>query len=172
MNTTSKHQQAIDAFESHYQYDGSYMRELLASSPTAYQLFSDFLPLAHYREQLTLEDYWLAKIAALQTADCGACLQLNIKMAREQGLPNALIRMVIKSDAALPEDLKQVASYARQLVGPEGVDKELMQHMRKRYSQGQLLEFGLCVASATVFPMIKRAIGATQSCSVIDTELA
>lgn len=172
MTSTENHQQAIDAFESHYQYDCTYMRQLLASSPEAYQLFADFLPMAQFRQRLPLNEYWVAKLAVMQQADCGACLQLQVKMAIEQGVSTTLIQSTLNNHKPLPETLQQVKDYAQQLTLPAGVDSELMQTMRERYDQGQLLEFGLCAASATVFPTIKRAIAEIQSCAVIDIEVA
>ena len=172
MTSIEQHQQIIEEFESHYQYDSTYMKDLLKSSPAAYQLFADFLPLAHHREHLSVEDYWLVRISAMQVADCGACLQLNIKMAQEQGLSSTLILSVLNDDELLSPQLKQLRSYAQQLVLPAGVDDALMKTMRSRYNYGQLLEFGICVATTVVFPTIKRAIGATQSCVITDIAVA
>ncbi|WDE07197.1 hypothetical protein SG34_010040 [Thalassomonas viridans] len=170
--THSEHLQNINEFESHYQYDSGYMRELLASSPQAYQHFADFLPMAHFRELLTPEDYWIAKIAVMQVADCGACLQLNIRMAQEQGVAGDLILALLNAGDSLTPGQRELRDYARQLVMPAGVEPALMQTMQARYSRGQLLEFGLCAASAMVFPTIKRAIAEIQSCVIPEIEVA
>jgi len=172
MASKIEHQQTIDQFESHYQYDSTYMREILASSLEGYQRFADFLPLAQYREHLPVEDFWVAKIAVMQVADCGACLQLIVKMAQEQGGSASVISSVLKNTGALPENLKMVVAYAQQLAFPAGVGNSLMEQMQSRYSHGQLLEFGLCAASAMVFPTIKRSIGTIQSCAIVNVEVA
>ncbi|WDE10171.1 hypothetical protein [Thalassomonas haliotis] len=167
-----KHLQTINEFAAHYRYDSRFMRELLSSSEQGYQHFADFLPLAHFRELLTLEDYWLVKIAVMQIADCGACLQLNIRMAQEQGIAADLITKLLKASDTLTFAQQQLRHYARQLTMPAGVEPTLMQAMQARYSRGQLLEFGLCVASAMVFPTIKRSIAVQQSCVIPEIEVA
>lgn len=41
----------IDEFEQHYQYDSTYMRELLDSSPEGFTRFNNFMPLSQFREK-------------------------------------------------------------------------------------------------------------------------
>ncbi|MBW9261722.1 MAG: hypothetical protein K1564_09155 [Candidatus Thiodiazotropha sp. (ex. Lucinisca nassula)] len=60
MNKMGYHKM-IDEFEQHYQYDSTYMRELLDSSPEGFTRFNNFMPLNDFREKLSLEDYWVAK---------------------------------------------------------------------------------------------------------------
>ena len=82
MNMT-EYRRMIDDFENHYNYDSTYMRELLESSQEGFARFNNFLPLSSHREKLNTEDYWVAKLAAMQVEDCGDCLQLNVRMALE-----------------------------------------------------------------------------------------
>lgn len=51
------------------------------------------------------------------------------------------------------------------------IEAELMDRMVARYDKGALLEFGLGIATAKVFPTIKRAVGNAKSCSLVDIEV-
>lgn len=170
MNTAEALQQIRD-FETRYKYDATYMRDLLESSPAGFMKFQNFLPLSGHTEKLGAEDYWVAKLAAMQVEDCGECLQLNVRMALEAGVSRDLIAAAIGGGEALPANLKDVHLYARGVAGHEAVDDGLMDRIKARYSKGALLEFGLCIASAKVFPSIKRAVGYTKSCSLIKIEV-
>lgn len=162
----------IDDFEAHYRYDGTYMRELLECSPEGYAKFADFLPLAAHREWLGRDEYWVAKIAAMQVEDCGDCLQLNVRMALEAGVPKALVEALIKGGAELPEALREVYAFAKGVAANTLIDQVLIERIWQRYDKGGLLELGLCVATAKMFPTIKRALGYTRSCSLIAIEVS
>lgn len=170
MNQT-QHAQMIDQFEAHYKYDSTYMREMLTHSPTAFDKFNQALPLARHRELLDVQDYWIAKLSAMQVEDCGECLQLNVRMALEAGLDKATIQGVLFDDSTLSPALQDIKHYAAQVTSQGQVAAELMQRMQQRYATGELLEFGLCIASAKLFPTIKRALGNIHSCQLVQIEL-
>jgi len=170
MNMTN-YRQMIDDFESHYHYDSTYMRELLESSLEGFARFNDFLPLARHQEKLGAEDYWVAKLAAMQVEDCGECLQLTVRMALEGGVSKAIVEAVLNGGGALSADLKDIYDYARCVASNDTIEAELMDRMTARFDKGALLEFGLGIATAKVFPTIKRAVGYTKSCSLMDIEV-
>lgn len=169
--TMTDYRQMIDDFENHYNYDSTYMRELLESSPEGFAKFNNFLPLTSHREKLSPEDYWVAKLAAMQVEDCGNCLQLNVRMALEAGVSKKLIEAIIKNNSALPENLKDIYNYAKAVAAHSQIDTALMGRIEARYDKGGLLEFGVCIATAKVFPTVKRALGYTKSCSLIDIKV-
>lgn len=161
----------IDNFEAHYKYDSTFVRELLHHSPEGFVKYNNFLPLTGHREKLTPDEYWVAKLASMQVEDCGDCLQLNVRMAIEGGVSKSIIKAVLNSGRALPDTLKDVYDYAWHVASTDIVDPQLMERITKRYDKGSLLEFGLCIATAKVFPTIKRALGYTRSCNLVAVEV-
>lgn len=164
-------QKQINDFEEHYKYDSTYMRELLKYSPEGFAKFNAILPLTSHREKLSIEDFWVAKLAALQVEDCGECLQLNVRMALEDGVTKQIIEAAINAASNLSENLKDVYYYAKAVAAHAQIETALMDRIKARYDKGMLLEFGLCIATAKVFPTIKRALGYTKSCSLIEIEV-
>lgn len=161
----------IDDFEAHYGYDTKFMRELLDSSPQAYQKFADMLPLARHRDVLSPDVYWVAKLATMQAQDCGDCLQLNVRMALEDGVSRQLVEKAIKKPAELPEDLQEIHQFATAVAANELREEGLIERMEKKFTKAAILELGLCIASAGLFPTIKRTLGYTRSCSLIEIEI-
>lgn len=170
MNTTD-YRKMIDDFENHYNYDSTYMRDLLESSLAGYEKFSNFLPLARHRERLGTEAYWVAKLSAMQVGDCGDCLQLNIRMALESGVEKPVIESVLNGGDTLPAELNDIYHYAKQIASNDSVAPELLDRISERYDKGDLLEFGLCIAAGMVFPVMRRAAGYAKSCSVMEIEV-
>lgn len=170
MNLTEVQKQ-IDDFEAHYNYDSTYMREMLEHSPIGFAKFNAFVPLSSHREKLGIDDYWVAKLAAMQVEDCAACLQLTVQMAVEEGVSKNIIEVVISGGSELPHNLYDVYSYAKAVAKNSPIEPTLIQRIEARFDKGSLLEFGLCIASARVFPTIKRALRYTNSCSLINIEV-
>lgn len=170
MNKMDYHKM-IDDFEQHYQYDSTYMRELLDSSSEGFTRFNNFMPLNDFREKLDLEDYWVAKLAAMQIEDCGECLQLNVRMALEAGVAKGLVEAAIHDPSALPVALQDVFCYAKHVACDDALEPDQVERIMTRYDKGSLLELGLCVATAKVFPTVKRAVGYTKSCSLISIDV-
>jgi alkylhydroperoxidase family enzyme len=167
----AEYRKMIDDFERQYNYDSTYMRELLESSQQGFSKFNNFLPLSSHREKLTIEDYWVAKLAAMQVEDCGDCLQLNVRMATEDGVSTSLVEAILRADNTLPDALKDVYDYAQYVASNDTVDPDLLDRITIRYDKAALLEFGLCIATAKVFPTIKRALGYTRSCSLVNIKV-
>lgn len=172
MTTHQEQLQQLTNFENHYQYDAQYLKDMLTLAPSSYEKFAGFQPMAHHRDLLPLDAFWIAKIAGMQTEDCGGCLELNVKMAKEQGVASDLLKAALKGGQDLPADLNLVYRYARQVAAQGSVDEAILSDMENTYSQGQRLEFGLAIAAAKVFPTIKRAVGMKEACALISIDAA
>lgn len=161
----------IDEFETHYQYDSTYLRELLALSPDGYAKFAAFKPLACHQEQLDSESYWVAKLATMQVEDCGECLQLNVRFALESHVAREIIEAVLQGGDGLSEELRDLYDFAVQVASSRELDPALEQRIQSRFNRGALLELGIAIASAKVFPTIKRAAGYANSCRLIEIQV-
>ncbi|QDT40579.1 Carboxymuconolactone decarboxylase family protein [Gimesia alba] len=161
----------IDEFETHYQYDGTYLRELLALSPDGYAKFAAFRPLAYYQGSLDKETFWIAKLATMQVEDCGECLQLNVRFALENGIAREIIEAVLQGGDGLSEELRDLYDFAVQVASSRDLDPALEERIQSRLSRTALLDLGVCIASAKVFPTIKRAAGYANSCRLIEIQV-
>ncbi|MCO1333059.1 hypothetical protein MO867_01780 [Microbulbifer sp. OS29] len=169
--STQQHLEEMETFSRKYQYDMNYLREFLESSPEGFEKFANFKPLAMHREFLPRDVFWVSKIAAMQVADCGMCLQLNVRMALEEGVEARLVKACIQGGSGLPENLKDIFDFATAVASYKAIDPTLSQRIDTQLDRRQRIEMGVSVATASVFPTIKRAMGETQSCSLMDIEL-
>lgn len=160
----------IDQFEKHYDYDCNYMRKMADASPKAFKTFVNFLPMGQVGSSLKPEVLWAAKIASMLTEDCGACVQLNIKMALEAGIDSKLVKTIVKSPSHLPDELKNIYDFAKAVASNTHEHSELQQQIEEYYTPEQVTELALSIASTKIYPTIKRALGDFQSCSLFEFE--
>lgn len=169
-NTTDKDglEASIRAFERAYSYDATYMRQLLQSSPEGFSRFSAFMPMGQFRETLASDVYHVAKIAVMRVEDCGPCLQLSVQMAVEAELSPELVRAALEGGEGLPPELAEVYRFAEAVARGEAADSETME---TRYGAAGVAELALAIASARVYPTVKRAMGLAQSCARVTIEV-
>ena len=160
----------ISAFETRYDYDAAYLRALLRASPDGFRAFEAFGAMAEYRSALSADAYYVARLAALQTEDCGACARLAARMGREGGASEAVLRAAFERDAGLPDELKRIYDFASGVAANQ-VDPALREAVRRDVGEEGLAELALCAAAARVYPCLKRGLGfASASCERVSMD--
>ena len=160
----SEQEASIQAFEDAYDYDATYLRRLLQDSPGGFAIFSGFMPMGHFRETLPSDAFHTAKLAVMRVEDCGPCLQLSVQMALQAELSPALVRAALDGGDGLPPELAEVYRFAQAVARGEPADSEAME---ERYGAAGVAELALAIASARVYPTVKRAMGLAKSCARI-----
>ncbi|MDG2171007.1 MAG: carboxymuconolactone decarboxylase family protein [Opitutales bacterium] len=161
---TSSAKTSLESFENHYEYDASYLHEVLDASPEGFEAFSKFGDMGMYRKTLSPEVFFVSKIAAAQTEDCGPCTKLNVRMAREAGVSDQIIRGAM-TGKGLRSDLEAVRVFSIAVAFNE-VRPGQVEEMIDSYGREGLAELALSIASMRVYPCMKRALGFDQSCAV------
>lgn len=155
----------IDEFEKHYDYDCNYMRKMADANSEAFETFVNFLPMGKVGKSLEKEVLWTAKIAAMLTEDCGACVQLNIKMALESGLSSEFVKSIVQKPAELEDRLKLIYDFAQAIALNKDNHFSLQQEVAKFFTIKELTELTLAIASTKIYPTVKRGLGEFKSCS-------
>lgn len=162
----------VQGFGDHYGYDTTYMHELADHSPAGFTAFQNFLPMGSVREALPVDAYYVAKLVSMRVEDCGACFQLNVRMAIEAGVKAEVVKATFTPSIDLEPRLQRVADMASQIT-PEGhISDELRAALESEYTKEQMLEFGLAIASTKVYPAIKRVLGYAHACDLPTVAIA
>jgi alkylhydroperoxidase family enzyme len=149
-----------------------YVRHIVRTSLPAFFKFALFTPLSQHRRKLPLAPYHVARIVATQDEDCGTCVQIEVNLARKDGVPAEHIRAVLNNrPEALPPELAEVYRFAKAVVEASGGDNDLRQRLRQRYGDEGLVEMALGIAAARVFPVTKRALGYATSCALVEIQV-
>jgi len=159
--------QNLRSFGAHYDYDTSYLEELLDASAAAFQAFEAAMPMARVREAAPVDLTMIAKLAAMNAQDCGPCTLLSVKMAREAGLDEATIRATLKGGEKLEGDQRDVHDYAVAVALNQELPAGLLPRLRERLGDEIIAELAVNIVATKLYPTLKRALGHSQSCALI-----
>lgn len=149
-----------------------YVRHLVRTSLPAFFKFALFTPLSQHRRKLPPAPYRVARIVATRDEDCGTCVQIEVNLARKDGVPADVIRAVLNNRPEdLTRELADVYRFAKSVVEASGGEEELRERMRKTYGEEGLVELALGIAAARVFPVTKRALGYATSCALVKVKI-
>ncbi|TWT87110.1 hypothetical protein Mal64_26440 [Pseudobythopirellula maris] len=164
MPTPEDRREEIRQFQEHYGYDTSYLEDLLDRSPAAFEVFAAARPMTVFRDRLPVEAYSAAAIGVMRETDCGACLQLNLKIAIEAGVDRQLLdRLLVAPDEA-PPILQDVLGYARAVHRGETPDAEAAARIEAEYGPEAFAELALSTAGMSIYPNLKRALLKEAAC--------
>lgn len=155
----------IRKFGAHYDYDVSYLEALAEASPGAFEAFVQAMGLGRYRRKAPVDLLAIAKLVALRAEDCGPCTELNVKMAREAGVPEPVIRGALRRGEGLTPEQRDVYEYARAVAANSGMDPELLPRLQERYGHEVVAELAIAVVASRLYPTLKRGLGFDRSCS-------
>lgn len=153
-------------FGDHYDYDVAYMEEILEASPAGFAHFMGVINMSSLGEAAPADVRFVAKVAAFSVVDCGPCLELSLKMGREAGVADGILRAARRDGEGLSPELALVHGYAAQVAAGASPAEETVETLRARYGSAGLVEIALNVAAALVFPALKRSLGHAQSCAL------
>lgn len=156
----------LAAFSAHYDYDAGYLLALLDADAQAHAAFATAMPLSRHRQHLPLDAHFVARICAMQGDDCGACTQLNVRMAVEAGVPKDLLRTLLGDPAALPADLRDVRAHALGVVAGHNADPARLGRLRARYGDAGVAELATAITGSRLYPTLKRALGMQSACAL------
>ncbi len=161
----------LDQFGRAYNYDVRYMQVMLDASQAAFEAFAAAQPLSGFRERLPLDAHFVARISIMQAEDCGACAQLNLRMALEAGVKRALLETLISQPAELPASLQDVREHALGVARGLPPDGERMARLRTTYGADGIAELAVCMVGARIYPTLKRSMGEAQTCQPLTLDV-
>jgi alkylhydroperoxidase family enzyme len=143
-------------------------RYILDHSIKALMALRGLQKIARFDEALPAEAYHTAKIAAHRVADCGSCLQIAVNLATKSGMKAELIRdLVAGRTQKLSPPLRDVFQFAEEQ--SNRIDNpELRERLRRTYGDEGLITLATALISSQTFPVLKRALGFSVSCSRVE----
>jgi hypothetical protein len=162
-------QRKIAAFEAEWGYSMDYAREILDLGMKPLKKFMDAQAIGDYCEGIPHSAHYAAKILGVMAGDCGPCVQLVVDMAARDGVEEAALASLVAGDfAALPKDMKLTAEFTRALLARTDALPELREQMRERYGSAGLVSAAYAVINASMYPIVKYALGHGHACARIE----
>lgn len=142
-------------------------RKLLRSSRVA--VFKYFLTasLASHRKFATTEQIAAAKIRTVIHESCGSCVQIEINLAKQNGVTSELIENLVKNKfEQLPQDILIIARYTDSVLNRDTHEIQLREKFNQELGEDLLSEIALAMATAQFHPTVKRAMGFGSVCTI------
>ena len=156
----------IAAFERKWDYDASYVHELIDADPAAVWKFSRAAAIGSYRKDVPLAAWTAAAITAVRHEDCGPCTQLGVTMAEKSGVDPTVLRAILNEDAEeMPDDVALAWRFTRATLDHEPIADEYRQEIVRRWGPRAVISLAFAMVASRVYPTVKYAMGHGQTCA-------
>ena len=148
-----------------------YLRTVGDVSTAAFVKLAAFAPLAQHRKEAPASVWHLARLAATQVQDCGTCVQIVVNQALADGVGPILLRAALDGDDRRLDDGERLAMRFGRAVAARDGAREAGEAVRDWFGEAVRVELALAVATAQVFPILKRGLGQDLACSLVTVEV-
>jgi len=156
---------AIHKFERDWNYDASYMRDIIDASPRAAWLFARVTSLGQFRRDIAIEPWFAAGITAVRHEDCGPCTQLAVTMAERAGVSPAVLRAILSDNPdVMPPEVALVWKFTRATLAHDAAADEYRDAVVKRWGRRALVSLAFGITAARIYPTVKYALGHGKAC--------
>lgn len=111
------------------------------------------------------EAYHAARLTGALAADCGTCVEAEINLALQAGLPKTLIKAILTKGELTPE-LSAVVALSQAVTAERADDTEARAQIVKAFGEKGLIELSYAMNGAALLPGIKRAMGYATACNI------
>jgi alkylhydroperoxidase family enzyme len=150
-----------------------YLRQLVRDAPGAFLAFARARAFLGHRGAMPADAHHVARIAATRAEDCGTCVQITVNLARQAGVPPAVVRAAaLDLPDELPAPLAAVHRFATAVARADTAAAEAERPaVHARYGDAGIAELAVAIAGARTFPTLKRALGHAVSCERVQLDL-
>ena len=155
----------IAAFERTWNYDATYMRDLVDADSRAAMAFGKVMSLSAYHKDVPLAAYYAAKIIATIAEDCGPCTQLVVDMAERAGVDAHTLHSIVAGDVEnMPDDAALAAGFADASLRHATEADDMRAEIVRRWGQRALVSLTFALVAARIFPTAKYSLGHGRAC--------
>ena len=159
---------SVSAFERQWDYDASYLREIIEVSPRAAWRFVNATRLGSYRRDVPIEALFAAGITAVRSEDCGPCTQLATAMAERRGVDPEVLRAILKDDvAAMPDDVALAWRFTKAILAHDPAADDYRAVILERWGPRAVVTLAFAITTARIYPTVKYAMGHGKACTRI-----
>jgi hypothetical protein len=157
----------VRAFERTYNYDMSYVHEILEGDPRAVLLVNRVGEMARYAGPLPRDVAHCIGLVGALHEDCGPCLQLGVTFAMRAKVPNDTIARVISGEATGNADIDLAVAFCRSVLAQAATEAALREQIVARFGQRGLTAIAFSLTGKRMYPMLKRVLGYAQCYPVV-----
>jgi hypothetical protein len=155
----------VAAFERAWNYDATYIHDLIDADPRATIAFAKATGIGRYRKDIPAAPHYAAGIVAVMTLDCGPCTQLGIDKAQREGVDPAVLRAAVARDyTAMPYEVALAVRFTEKTLAHAPEADDLREEVLRLWGQRGLTSLALAITAAHLYPTMKYALGHGHAC--------
>jgi hypothetical protein len=159
----------IEAFGTTFDYDVSFMTDILKQSTRAFFKLALLQPMTQHRVSIPLAPYYAAKIRSVLREDCGPCTQVCVNMALKECVGSDVLSAVVRGDIRqLDDDVLLAYQFTEMCLGHKPEADDLREQVVNRWGEAGLITLSYVIATSRVYPAMKYVLGHGQTCLRID----
>lgn len=148
-----------------------WLRDLYAVSPRGFWQFARMRGMLYHREALPERVWAVAHLAAAQCEDCGPCVDISMRLARQAGVEEREIRAVLEArDDALAAELALTRQFVVAVSHMDPGAETLRPAIRAAFGLKGEVDLAFAILSGRAIPILKRGLGQAVSCSIHQRE--
>ena len=156
----------IARFERTWNYDASYIHELIDTDPRALLAFGKVQAISGYRKDVPAAAYYAAGIVAVMAEDCGPCTQLGINKAEQEGVDPAVLRAIVAHDfKKMPYEVALAVRFTEASLRHAPEADDLREEVVRQFGKRGLITVAFAILSARMYPTLKYALGHGRACT-------
>jgi hypothetical protein len=156
----------IDKFERTWNYDASYLREVLDADPPRADCIRQGerhwqLPQGRAARRLLRRGHSRHHDGGLR-----ACTQLVIDMAQRNGVEPAILRAIVARDVtAMPFDVALAFRFAETTLRHAPEADDLREEVVRQFGKRGLISLSFAIVASRIYPTLKYALGHGRACT-------
>jgi hypothetical protein len=159
---------AIGHFERQWNYDASYVHEMIDADPRAAWMFQRAASLGKYRKDVPVDALAAAAITAVKHEDCGPCTQLGVSMFERAGVDPKVLRAVLTETVhMMTPDAALAWRFTRATLDRDPAAGDYRNEIIKRWGPKAAVSLAFAIVTARLYPTVKYAMGHGQACTRI-----
>lgn len=152
-----------------YDYDVSYMLDVIDSSAGAGARLSAFPLISQYRGPKDAAQVWVGAIfASTLEGDCGPCAQLVVDMAIKAGADPDALKHCFEGDPNLAGDVGLGFRFAMAAIRGDLEVDDLHARIEQKYGRRAVIAAAFAAGSGRFYPVFKRGLGYGHACRQLE----
>ena len=148
-----------------------YLHTLADTSGAAFARWMLAMPATTYRDKASLDAWHLARLGATVAQDCGTCVQVVVSIARKGGLAASTLQLALDDPGQLHDDAQAAFAFGHAVASQAPDVADHVARMEALFGHDVHVELAMAVATCLLFPVIKRGLGQSLSCSMVTVHM-
>jgi hypothetical protein len=149
-----------------------YQRDMAMAAPGSSLRLRQIGELARQDQSIPAHVALLAGLGATMAEDCGECVQIYVNLAVQAGVEPRILRAALDNRLVdLPPDLKLGFCFGRVVCENDPMMLEKGAAIEARFGRKGLVDLAMTVALARFYPTLKRALGHSRSCALVEVAI-